>query len=306
MDRLDSLSVFDDASDGVVAFDDDNSYVYANEAALRLYGRPLVGEIVGCFAVEPVGPRMTQFHAQGFASGEVAIETGGGALRRLRYRGVTNYAPNLHLSIFRDAESTAPASVEGAPRATLFYAVFESAADATVLTDDRRCYLAGNSAARRFLGVSRQTLLASRIDDFTPPSERDELDKMWEAFLERGSMEGVFRILLPNGLQRAVLFRATANLTPGRHLCTFGPAPRGGQTAQVTPTAGPPEAQLTFREREILTLLARGATAAEIAGHVSLSPETVRTHLRNAMRRLGARSRPHAIALAIHQRQIDP
>jgi PAS domain S-box-containing protein len=306
VDGFECLSVFDDASDGVVAFDDDNRYVYANDAALRLYERSLVGETVGCFAVEPVGPRMTQFQAEGCGSGEVAIETGSGALRHLRYRCVSNCAPNLHLSIFRDAESTTPAPIEAAPSATLFHAVFERAADATLLTDDRRRYLAGNSAARRFLGVSRQTLLASRIDDFTPPSERDELDKMWEAFLSRGSMEGVFRILLPNGLQRAVLFQATANVTPARHLCTFRPAPRGGQTGQVAAATAPPEAQLTFREREILTLLARGATVAQMAGHMTLSPETVRTHVRNAMRRLGARSRPHAIALAMQQRQIDP
>jgi anti-anti-sigma regulatory factor len=38
----------------------------------------------------------------------------------------------------------------------------------------------------------------------------------------------------------------------------------------------------------------------------TLSPDTVRTHLRNAMKKLGARSRPHAIALAIRHREIDP
>src|SRR4051812_16060088 len=105
MQGVDGLKVFDDAADAVVAFGDDNRYVYANEAALRLYGRPLVGEPVGAFAVEPVGARLDQFHADGFGSGEVEIRTPSGGLKRLRYRGVTNYAPNLHLSIFREADS---------------------------------------------------------------------------------------------------------------------------------------------------------------------------------------------------------
>jgi DNA-binding CsgD family transcriptional regulator len=183
----------------------------------------------------------------------------------------------------------------------LFQAVFEQLPDAALLADDERHHLAGNRAVRRFLGVNRETLIASRIDDYMPPAKHGELERAWTAFLARGSMEAVLPILLPNGLERTVVLRGTANVRPGRHLIALR-AVRRDQLAERSA----PDAELTFREREVLTWLARGAAAPAIAEQVSLSPETVRTHTRNAMRKLGAHSRPHAIALAIQQGQIDP
>ena len=61
---------------------------------------------------------------------------------------------------------------------------------------------------------------------------------------------------------------------------------------------------LTTRQREILGLLARGLTGDEIARRLYLSGETVRTHVRNAMERLGAHTRGQAIALAVARQEI--
>lgn len=55
---------------------------------------------------------------------------------------------------------------------------------------------------------------------------------------------------------------------------------------------------LSDRERQILGLLACGFTGAEVAGRLFLSPATVRTHVQNAMRKLGARTRAQAIAIS--------
>jgi DNA-binding NarL/FixJ family response regulator len=63
-------------------------------------------------------------------------------------------------------------------------------------------------------------------------------------------------------------------------------------------------ALLTGREREILDLLAAGKTGEEAAHELFLSPETVRTHIRNAMRKLDAKTRVHAVALAVREREI--
>lgn len=49
----------------------------------------------------------------------------------------------------------------------------------------------------------------------------------------------------------------------------------------------------------MLTLVSRGYTSAEIGAKLYLSPETVRTHARNILGTLGARSRAHAVALAL-------
>jgi DNA-binding CsgD family transcriptional regulator len=62
--------------------------------------------------------------------------------------------------------------------------------------------------------------------------------------------------------------------------------------------------QLTRREREVLGLLAGGMSGAQIAAQLFLSPETVRTHIRNAMGKLGASTRSQAVALALQREEI--
>lgn len=63
--------------------------------------------------------------------------------------------------------------------------------------------------------------------------------------------------------------------------------------------------ELSPREREILDLLAQGHTGAQAAKLLFLSPETVRTHVRNAMAKLEAHTRVHAVALALRQQEIS-
>ncbi|SCL26686.1 response regulator transcription factor [Micromonospora inyonensis] len=55
---------------------------------------------------------------------------------------------------------------------------------------------------------------------------------------------------------------------------------------------------LTGRETEILELTAAGATVAEVAGSLGLSPGTVRNHLGRITRKAGARTRVEAVRLA--------
>ena len=55
------------------------------------------------------------------------------------------------------------------------------------------------------------------------------------------------------------------------------------------------------REREVLGLLADGATDGQIAVRLELSPATVQTHVRNAKAKLGARTRAQAVALALQR-----
>lgn len=59
---------------------------------------------------------------------------------------------------------------------------------------------------------------------------------------------------------------------------------------------------LSPREAEILDLLADGLNGHAIAEHLFLSPETVRTHVRNATTKLGARTRVQAVALVVAAR----
>ena len=62
---------------------------------------------------------------------------------------------------------------------------------------------------------------------------------------------------------------------------------------------------LSAREREILGLIAQGLTGEEVAEHLVLSSETIKTHIRNAMTKLEAKNRVHAIAIALREGQIS-
>jgi DNA-binding NarL/FixJ family response regulator len=115
---------------------------------------------------------------------------------------------------------------------------------------------------------------------------------------------------------------------PERHLASA--ALQAGAYAYVARTSGPVElrravdaavsqerfvdpdvppkgsrGKLTGRQRQILQLLADGESVTVAARALDLSEETVKTHTKNALARLGARNRTHAVALAVRQCLID-
>ncbi|MCA1681091.1 MAG: helix-turn-helix transcriptional regulator [Actinobacteria bacterium] len=61
---------------------------------------------------------------------------------------------------------------------------------------------------------------------------------------------------------------------------------------------------LTKREREVITLIAAGSQNDVIAGQLFVSSETVKSHVQNAMGKLGAQTRAHAVAVALVTGQI--
>lgn len=63
--------------------------------------------------------------------------------------------------------------------------------------------------------------------------------------------------------------------------------------------------KLTRRQREILQLLADGGSTSAAARELGLSEETVKTHTKNMLARLGARNRTHAVAIALRESLID-
>jgi DNA-binding NarL/FixJ family response regulator len=70
------------------------------------------------------------------------------------------------------------------------------------------------------------------------------------------------------------------------------------ETAQQLPA-------LTQREREVLRLLADGHSNEEVGKRLFIAPDTVRTHVRKAMRKLEANTRTQAVAEALRQSLIS-
>ena len=63
---------------------------------------------------------------------------------------------------------------------------------------------------------------------------------------------------------------------------------------------------LTGREREVLALLANGLRDRQIATRLGVSENTVRTHARHLLVKLGASSRAHAVAIGFSLKLLRP
>lgn len=66
-----------------------------------------------------------------------------------------------------------------------------------------------------------------------------------------------------------------------------------------------PQGDLSNREREVLALVASGATNREIAGTLVLTENTVKVHLRNILSKLNLRNRQQAAAYAAQEGVIE-
>ena len=64
-------------------------------------------------------------------------------------------------------------------------------------------------------------------------------------------------------------------------------------------------AKLTRRQRQILQLFADGLSTDEVAKRLERSTETIRTHTKAALSRLGARDRAHAVAIGLRNSLIE-
>jgi PAS domain S-box-containing protein len=189
--------------------------------------------------------------------------------------------------------------------AGLFASAFKSSRNAMVLLDEQRHHVEVNGAYLAQVGYSRKRLIGTPIWEIVVGGPlRSEPE--WQADLDRGSFSGEGDLIAADGHRVSVQFAATVEVVTGRRLALFVAlsTSRWGRhfRREVDETAA--AEPLSHREREIVRLIADGDSGPEIAAELHISHDTVRTHVRNAMTKLGARSRAQLVAKSLGEGHV--
>jgi DNA-binding CsgD family transcriptional regulator len=198
-------------------------------------------------------------------------------------------------------------SGDGSQWSGLFWSAFRKSRNAMALVDADRVIVEVNGAFVRLVDRKRDAVVGRPVGEFVvgapvyTPAE-------WRAALASGHFSGDVELVRADGAPVAVQWDASTEVVTGRRLVLFVAlsTSRWGGRFRRTPVPDDPPEALTTREREIVSLVAMGATGREIADELQIAHDTVRTHVRNAMGRLGARSRAHLVAKALGGGHIFP
>ncbi|MDQ3952096.1 MAG: LuxR C-terminal-related transcriptional regulator [Actinomycetota bacterium] len=181
----------------------------------------------------------------------------------------------------------------------LFWLLFQKTTNPIAVLDENRRIVELNDATVDLFGRSRGDLIGTSIVDVIEPDERAEAAAAWEAFKRRSGDSDIKRTFVrPDGTKVAVQLHARLAQIGDRRLAVFVVIPQS-YSWSVPPAQEPPGARLTGREREVVTLIALGRETNEIADELHISPETVRTHVRNAMGKLDVRTRAQLVAVVM-------
>ena len=199
--------------------------------------------------------------------------------------------------------SEARASSEAGDWETLFWTVFRLSTNPIALHDRQRRVVEPNAAMEALLGGSRDEIVGRKIDDFLPPDERATSESDWRQLWEVGNYSGKRMALRLDGTPVSVHYAGRVCQVGGRRLALIVLVEAHVEDQQVGSRT---QGVLTAREREVLRLVALGYSSPKIAEQLVISTATVRTHVRNAMRKTGARTRAQLVAMALADRHIDP
>jgi PAS domain S-box-containing protein len=186
-----------------------------------------------------------------------------------------------------------------------FSAIFDQSRIPMSLLDSDRRYVKVNDALVEFYEYPRSELLGS-VSDNMVVDDRDGIDARWEELVSTNQLYGERVIEHANGTQLQVAYAAHATTLGDRWVALVvvlsarfqDGGPELISTAPVESSRGA-DSKLTAREREVVRLVALGSTTRQVAADLSLSPDTIRSHVRNAMAKTGAHTRAQLVALVL-------
>jgi PAS domain S-box-containing protein len=170
------------------------------------------------------------------------------------------------------------------------------------VTDLERRILAVNDAATVLAGRPADALVGEPFSTLLDEPAEAPDDAAWRAQVLRGESYGRRRVRRPDGSTRDVDYAMRSARTGGTVLVlAVCLRERAGGGSQRPHEAAP----LTAREREVVRLIALGETTPQICAALFIAPDTVRSHVRNAMAKTGARTRAQLIAIALTEGLLD-
>jgi PAS domain S-box-containing protein len=184
--------------------------------------------------------------------------------------------------------------------AGLFDTAFKQSRNAMVLADDRRIQVDVNGAYLKLLGYPRERLVGQPLHRFVTEPARASAEE-WAAALAVGHFTGEAQLICADGSHADVQWGASVEVVTGRRLVLFVTLSTSRWGGRFRPAVTPARAArpLSERERQIVELIALGSSGPEIAQEIQIAHDTVRTHVRNSMTKLRARSRAHLVANAL-------
>ena len=115
--------------------------------------------------------------------------------------------------------------------------------------------------------------------------------------LEAGAIGYLLKDVLADDLARAIRAAHAGRATL---------SPEAAQSLVETTNLPPaPGLDLTEREREVLALMVEGLSNSQIAIKLSVSSSTIKSHVSNALSKLGVTSRTEAVSLALRNRIVS-
>ena len=109
----------------------------------------------------------------------------------------------------------------------LFRAIVYHPSAPILIADNDRNYRDASAGAGKLLGLPRDKIIGSRIDDYAAPSFKPRISQLWRAFLEHGEQEGTLQLVRPDGNLREVEYTAKVNVLPVRHVVVLRDAGQG-------------------------------------------------------------------------------
>jgi PAS domain S-box-containing protein len=158
-------------------------------------------------------------------------------------------------------------------------------------------FVHANAAAERASGYSNAELLGRHFTDLLRPEVRENVERQFSRAVERGEPTDFETVFVDagghiRGVRAQHLPLRDDDRSVGVLILAFDVRRPPSEPIRLT------DPRVTPRQREILDLIASGMSTEEVASELTLSPETVRNHLRNASRELRAHNRVEAIAAA--------